>query len=195
MGERFSSNSSGDALGLAVEYSAPPKFQDNGLYPRNEMRAPTREKLSQKNLPMLLLISEKPEPKAKAQNSETVIDIKDVGGRLGTWQQERYTELGIQKLHLGQDRVKLDLKSATEKSEYFNSIKLDKTVSFKFQREPWVLSELKGMKFNGAQVNQIDSVEGKIIFHTDKGDKSYGKAVQGYFKAIFDPMMRKDQRD
>jgi hypothetical protein len=148
--------------------------------------------------PLLMAIrdADRAQPLLASNAAEKVIDIKQVGWKIGWWQQQEYEKIGVQKIQLGQGSVALELNAPYKKTQFFTTMEMDKNFSFKFDpaAKNWAVTDVKGLKLEGETVKKIETDPTKIVFTTNKGKQEYPAGVGGYIRALFDPLMRSDLR-
>lgn len=126
---------------------------------------------------------------------ETVLEIADVGKRVGWWQQKEYQKLGVQRIRLGDHSVAMELAKPVSKGAIVTSLDIDKVFAFNFDRGPnkWELSNVKGLKVGGDPVSGVEITPNKkVIFWLDKNKtekREYGKQAAEFIKALADPLM------
>ncbi len=132
-------------------------------------------------------------PAVKKQ--ETVLDITDVGKRIGWWQQKEYEKLGVKTLRFGDHSVALELEKPVKKGAIVMTLNIDRVFAFNFDRGPnkWEMSNVRGLKIGDDPVHSVEITPNKkVIFWMDrnKTDKQeYGKQAAEFIKALADPLM------
>jgi hypothetical protein len=132
-----------------------------------------------------------------SQSNERIISIDEVDKTIGTWQKKQYENLGVQRIHIGKGHVELDFAAAVKKNALVISLEFDKQFAFNFSKhgDAWTLNSVRGLKVEGQNISKAESSDGKITFYTTDNRKlEYGKAVNSYTRALFDPLMSDNLR-
>lgn len=130
-----------------------------------------------------------------SRKQETVLDITDVGKRIGWWQQKEYEKLGVKTLRFGDHSVAMELEKPVNKGAIVMTLNIDRVFAFNFDRGPnkWEMTSVRGLKIGDEPVHGVEITPNKkVIFWMDKNKtdkREYGKQAAEFIKALADPLM------
>lgn len=129
------------------------------------------------------------------RKQETVLDITDVGKRIGWWQQKEYEKLGVKTLRFGDHSVAMELEKPVKKGAIVMTLNIDRVFAFNFDRGPnkWEMTNVRGLKIGDEPVHGVEITPNKkVVFWMDKNKtdkREYGKQAAEFIKALADPLM------
>lgn len=133
--------------------------------------------------------------KSDSRKKENIVEIEDVGKRIGWWQQSEYKKLGVERIRLGDHSVVMELQKPIKKSAIVMTLEIDKLFAFNFERGQgkWELNNVRGLKIGGDSVSAVEITPNKKVafwMNPQKTEKQeYGKQAAEFIKALADPLM------